>query len=222
MAFEEFGATDFDFEESNWELKSRYLQPKIKSETALDEFVEYKYAQDFAKEIDLSKRTFAIVNGSFIFGDFIEALLVENAILCVEMQISTLSLSQENIDSLAGLLDQGYIEKLIILGSDFFVNAECKDRKNVSFNLVEYMKQVLDINNRFQFVIARTHMKVCIFETSKGNKFVIHGSANLRSSANYENLMIENNPDLYDFIAAFHAELKKKYKVIDKEIPKKF
>jgi len=187
MAFEEFGATDFDFEESNWELKSRYLQPKIKSETALDEFVEYKYAQDFAKEIDLSKRTFAIVNGSFIFGDFIEALLVENAILCVEMQISTLSLSQENIDSLAGLLDQ-----------------------------------VLDINNRFQFVIARTHMKVCIFETSKGNKFVIHGSANLRSSANYENLMIENNPDLYDFIAAFHAELKKKYKVIDKEIPKKF
>jgi hypothetical protein len=198
----------------NWELDSRYLQPKIKTEDELDEFVEYKYAEEFAKNIDLSKKTFAIVNGSFIFGDFIEALLIENAILCKEMQISTLSLSQENIDSLAGLMYQGYIEKLTIIGSDFFASHE-------KYNLMEYMKQVLDIDDRFQMIVARTHMKVCIFETSKGNKFVIQGSANLRSSSNYEQMTVEQNAELYDFIKAFHSELEKKYKVINHKVKKK-
>ena len=200
--------------DSNWKLKSWYLQPKIQTENELDEFVTFKYAIDFAKQIDLSKRTFAIVNGSFIFGDFIEALLIENAILAKELQISTLSLNQENIDSLAGLMKDGYIEQLTIIGSDFFASHE-------KYNLMEYMKEVLDIDNRFQMIVARTHMKVCIFETSKGNKFIIHGSANLRSSSNYEQMTIEINPEFYDFIYNFHSDLEKKYKVIDKSVKKK-
>ena len=213
MTFDDLN-TDFSFSDTNWEIESRYLQPKIKTEDEQDEFVNYKYAEDLAKNIDLNKKTFAIVNGSFIFGDFIEALLIENAILCKEMQISTLSLSQENIDSLAGLMKDGYIENLMIVGSDFFASHE-------KYNLMEYMKEVLDIDNRFQIIVARIHMKVCIFETSKGNKFVIHGSANLRSSSNYEQIVIEKNAELYDFIHDFHEKLGIKYKVINKKIPKK-
>ena len=207
----------FDFDttkDTNWELESRYLQPKIKTEDEQDEFVMYKYAEEAAKKIDLSKKTIAIVNGSFILGDFLEALLIENAIKCVDCKIATLSLNQENVDSLAGLMRDGYIENLTIMGSDFFAVHE-------KYALMEYMREVLDIDNRFQMIVARTHIKVIMFETSRGNKFVIHGSANLRSSSNYEQIVIEQNAEMYDFFSKFFADLGEKYKTINHKVKKK-
>jgi len=210
----EFNKQLLNFEKRSFEFETRYVEPRLPDDADADDYCEYKYAADLAKNINLNNRTFAIVNGSFIFGDFIEALLVEHKIKAVEMQIATLSLSQENVDSLAGLMKQGYIEKLTIIGSDFFATHE-------KYNLVPYMYEKLDIDNRFQLVVARSHTKICCFETSKGNKFVIHGSANLRSSGNYEQVVIEKNADLYDFNYKFNKDLEVKYKTINQKIPKK-
>lgn len=190
----DFDKTPLSFNNKGFEFQTRYIDAFIKSDHDSDKYAEYKYAADFAKSIDLTKRTFAIVNGSFIFGDFIEALLVEHKIKAVNMQIATLSMSQENVDSLAGLMRDGYVENLTLIGSDFFV-------KHEEHNLVPYIYEQLDIDNRFQLCVARVHTKICIFETSKGNKFVIHGSANC------EQVVVEMNAPLMILILSLMQKL---------------
>lgn len=84
--------------------------------------VIYDNAVKLAKELflDFGQRADVIVSGNFIFGDFVEAYLRTWKVKCKEMIISTLSLSQENIDSLKNLIDFGYIDKLKILVSAYF------------------------------------------------------------------------------------------------------
>ena len=57
---------------------------------------------------------------------------------------------------------------------------------NEKYQLIPYLRKKLDVNNRFQLAIAGIHTKIVQFETNDGQKIVIHGSANLRSSGNVE------------------------------------
>jgi hypothetical protein len=172
-----------------------------------------------AKDIKVEKdtRIFAIINGSFIFGDFIEALIVENNWGIKEMTISTLSMSDENIDSLANLINGDYLDKLNLIISTFFYANEY----NRGTCLVNYMYEQLDKDNKFQLSVAATHCKTCIFETHCGLKIVIHGSANLRTSDNLEQIMIEENETLYNFNLEYQEQIIEKFKTINKDKEKK-
>jgi hypothetical protein len=85
-------------------------------------------------------------------------------------------------------------------------------------NLIPYIYKRLDQGDRFQLAVAGTHAKTCIFETDCGRKVVIHGSANLRSSGNIEQVMVEENPMLYDFNKAYQDRILDRYSTIRKEI----
>ena len=117
-----FNFDDNGFEMLNFDLdeETRYEILQVKKRKTKN--VEYKYAQDFAKQIKIEKdsRYYAFIDGSFIFGDFIEAYLVGNDIKA-KVTLSTLSLSQENVDSFANLLDKGYISELNIIVSFLFL-----------------------------------------------------------------------------------------------------
>jgi hypothetical protein len=177
--------------------------------------VKYKNAKSLAKEIEIKKdeRYFCIIDGSFIFGDFIEAFIYERAMEVEVLTLSTLSMSQENIDSFKNLLNLGYIKQLNIIVSDFFYSHE----RN---GLVKYMYEQLDINDDFQLSVCRTHTKICMFETKMngGRKYVIHGSANLRSSDNIEQFMIEENEQLYDFNKEFHDKIIENFATVKKSL----
>lgn len=69
---EDFGE-EFEISEK---FENRYVKPP-KSKELPTKKLKYEIAESLAKDIDLSQRTFVIVNGTFIFGDFIEALVVE-------------------------------------------------------------------------------------------------------------------------------------------------
>jgi len=197
---------DFDID-----TEKRYCKPPMSK----SKNVKYKNASDLSKEIIIGKneRYFCVIDGSFIFGDFIEAFIYDRAMNVKEMTISTLSMSQENIDSFKNLMEKGYLQKLNIIVSDFFYSHERQ-------NLVKYMYQHLDIDNRFQFSVCRTHTKICLFETEMngGRKYVIHGSANLRSSDNIEQFMIEENEELFDFNKNFHDKIIDNFKTINKSL----
>lgn len=202
-----------DFDSPSFEeIETRYLKPKLQK-TVSEEKLFYERAEKLANDIELAPecRYYVIVNGSFIFGDFIEALIVSKNLHVKEMTISTLSLSQNNIDSLAGLLQGGYVEKLNVIVSAYWYAHERNE-------LVPYFYQECDIDNKFQLAVAGSHCKLCIFETMLGNKVVIHGSANLRSSQNIEQIVIEENKELYDFNADFQNKIIEKYKTINKPI----
>jgi len=196
----------------NTNFETRYIKPPYTPERS-EIYAKYKYAEDLAKNVIIAngQRTFAIIDGSFIFGDLIEAICVEHNLLVDSMTISTLSMSENNIDSLANLINGGYVQELNLIVSAYFYSHE-------RYNLIDYAYKNLDIDDKFQLAVAGTHCKTCIFVTNSGTKVVIHGSANLRSSSNIEQIMIECNDDLYDFNYDYQQSIIRKYKTINKPI----
>lgn len=192
--------------------KSRYIKPP-KSKEIPERRLKYKNAEALATDIkpELGMRAFVFLDGTFIAGDFLEAWFTTHNIIAKELTVSTLSLNDNNIDSLAVLIDGGFVEKLNIIVSDYFYSHERR-------NLIPYAYKMLDKENRFQLAAAGTHCKLMMFETHKGAKVVIHGSANLRSSSNIEHITIEENPELYDFTMDLHRLILDKYKTINKSV----
>lgn len=190
---------------------NRYIRPKLKP--FKESRIIYEHAVELAEaiEIDTGVRYDAVVSGNFIFGDFIEAFMVRNNCKAVRMDITSLSLGQENIDSLHTLLDKGYVDSLNLIVSAYFYAHE-------AHRLIPYIYGRLDIDNRFQLAVAGTHMKTCLIETLGGKKVIIHGSANLRSSANIEQFTIEENPELYMFYCEIDNNILSTYSTINKEI----
>lgn len=204
---------DFDLNINiNDKFNSRYVKPKYCPEIS-ESKLKYKNAQKLADEITLSEamRYYVVVDGTFIFGDLLEAIIVKNNLKCKKITISTLSLSENNIDSLHNLIEGGFIEELNIIISDYFYSHERE-------NLIRYMYQELDIDDKFQLAVASSHMKVTTIETFKGNKLVFHGSANMRSSSNLEQLMIEENKDLYNFNNEIFTNIIEKYATVKKSL----
>lgn len=210
----DLGSLDIEFDTPMLDkgFKNRYTKSKI-SRNLPSYKIRYSNAQILAKEIKLNDeiRYDCIVAGNFIFGDFIEAFITHNNAKCKQLTISTLSLDQNNVDSLANLLKGNFVDEMNIIVSDYFYAHEKK-------SLIPYLYDKLDIDDRFQLAVAGTHTKIVLFETLGGKKIVIHGSANLRSSSNIEQFTIEENKALFDFHSDYHHSIIKKYSTINKSI----
>lgn len=211
-----FDLTPIDFSEIEISVgvtfKTRYIKPPQSIEIA-ETNLKYANAKKLAKDISITNndRYFVIVNGSFIFGDFIEALIVEKNYHVKSMTISTLSMSENNVDSLAHLLNGVFVDELNLIVSDYFYSHE-------KWSLTPYIYKELDKKNKFQLAAASTHCKVCIFETYCGKFVVIHGSCNLRSSSNIEQFVIEDNKQLYNFNYDYQMAIIKEFKTINKSV----
>lgn len=208
----DFDLFDFDPGERADE-ESRYIRPALVP--MRQERVTYERAEELARAIDITPgcRYDCIVSGSFIFGDFIEAFMLRNNCRAVKMTITTLSLSQENIDSLHTLLEKGYIDRLDMVVSDYFYSHE-------RHGLIPYMYQQLDMGDRFQLAVAFVHTKTLHMQTLGGKKIVIHGSANLRTSGNVEQFTIEENTELYGFYEERFSPIVERFKTIRKTAPR--
>lgn len=78
----DFSNIDIDF---NIGINQRYCKPAM----AKSKNVKYKNASQLSKEILIkqNERYFCIIDGSFIFGDFIEAFIYDRAMKVSEMTI---------------------------------------------------------------------------------------------------------------------------------------
>jgi hypothetical protein len=209
--FSSFSDIEIDL---NVDFETKYIKPPRTKKLTYKK-LKYSKAEKLAKELDFKAldRAFVIVNGSFIFGDFIEAFIVENQINVLEMTISTLSYSKDNIDSLKNLFNADYIQKLNIIVSDYFFSHE-------KHKLIKYTYDQFNEND-FQLATAGTHCKICQFKTEGNKHIVIHGSVNLRSSGNIEQFVIEDNEELYNFNKEYQDRIIEKYKTINKTIRSK-
>jgi hypothetical protein len=213
----DFDLPNFDFDVDFLEANGgRYINPHTRGSLHVkSHHVKYDNAEKLARDIEIGQGSVshALLSGNFIAGDFIEALFVEKNIHTKCLSISTLSLSDENIDSLKNLLVGGFVDNLDFIISDYFHGHE-----KHKAGLVPYMLDTLDIDNCFQLAVAASHTKIALFETDEGFKFVIHGSANLRSSACVEQITIEENPVLYDFYKSYHDAILAEYSIIKKSL----
>lgn len=203
---------DLDISIADNGFDNRYIKSKVAKDIPAHK-LKYRNAIKLAKDIKIEEgiRYDCIVAGNFIFGDFIEAFITHNNAKCLQLTISTLSLDQNNVDSLVNLMTGNYVDNLNLIISDYFYAHE-------RGSLIPYIYDKLDIDNRFQLASASSHTKITMFETLGGKKIVIHGSANLRSSSNIEQFTIEENPGLYDFHFEYHNRIIEKYMTINKEI----
>lgn len=209
LSIEDFSDIELELE---LEFETRYIKPPRTQQIAIEN-LKYSNAEKLAKEISIAEndRYFVVVNGTFIFGDFIEALIVEENYKVKQLTISTLSMSENNVDSFANLLNGGYVDELNLIVSDYFYSHERHD-------LVPYIYKELDKDNKFQFAAAGTHCKIALIETECNKKIILHGSCNLRSSSNIEQFVIEENKALFDFNQDYQNAIIEKYKTIDKAV----
>ena len=195
-------------------IATRYTLPKPYN--MAEKFVMYENAQQLARALRLRKneRAHCVVSGDFIFGDFIEAYMMTYNICATTMTIATLSLNQNNVDSLHHLMRTNRIERLNLIISSYFYG-------NERHALIPYIYQNLDIGNRFQLAVGGIHTKTTHFSTLGGKHIVIHGSANLRSSGNMEQFTIEENKALFDWYEEIYAAIIERYKSINHDVRNK-
>lgn len=205
-----FDLSGLDGEASAARLTTRYVKPPLyvgERRTAVKYERAVELVHDTGRAILDGERVDALLAGNFIFGDFFEALAVEANLWIDDLTLSTLALSQENVDSLHNLMAGDYLGTLNIVVSDYWY---AHNRANVS-----YVHEQLDIGDRFQLAVAGVHTKIALIRAGE-RKIVIHGSANLRSSRSVECITIETSPALYDFHHAWHHTILAHYATIRK------
>jgi len=209
----DFDLSDFNVTNESDGLKTRISTPKVYKKT-LTQKIKYENAEKLAGKIDISAgtRSFVIVSGNFIFGDFLEALIFGRKLDVKNIYVSTLSMSENNIDSLKNIkIISPNLNQMNIILSDYFYSHE-------KYNLVKYLYQELDRDNQLQVAYCGNHCKISLIETRDNQFFVMHGSANLRSSGNIEQFIFEENEELYMFNKRYMDAIIKKYKTINKSI----
>ena len=175
----------------------------------------YEHAIDLARElaIDNETETFAYVSGNFVFGDLLEALVEERRLTVRSLGIQTLSMSDENIDSIRNVCEMTPVERLDLVLSDYWYAHE-RHRGG----LVGYLFDELDMEGlELRVAFAGIHAKVTTIETLRGNVLTMQGSANLRSSGNMEQLHISPDRGLYEFCDGMTRRIIEAYDVVNQD-----
>jgi hypothetical protein len=204
------GTFDLDFTTDEQQTEM-FVKPHLKKAQTVD----YSNAIDMCRELRLCDgfRMFAFVAGNFVFGDLLEAMTKTRRWTIEKMTIQTLSLNRYNIDSIANIVRMSGMSELRLVIS-YYWYANYLHAKKGEQALVPYLFETLEPLTNLSVAIMRTHSKVVSVLTKKGGKVVIHGSANLRSSDNVEQVCIECDPDLYDFVETFADEAIAEYDVV--------
>ena len=194
----------FDFSSLDFDKKSEEQMqevPKLNTEPVM-----FENAKQMAIKVDWSKDYFCFVAGSFIFGDFIEALLYAKRLKPTSVYITTLGLSKSNIDSIVNMVDYLKAEKVNIVVSHYFSGVE-------RHNLVPYMEQEFKFKP-INVAVLQSHCKIALIKTDKGD-CLISGSANLSSSNNVEQFIITHDQQAIDFIQKRLDNIMDKFTVIE-------
>lgn len=196
---------------------TRYDRPRV-YDNVLGE-VSYEHVRDFVDGLDLSEgyRAFAFVSGNFVFGDVLEAMVERRKVAPRLMTVQTLSMSEENVDSLRNVVDMmgGRLERLRIVLSVYFWGHEHRPGQ-----LVPYLHERLDVPGLdLDVAFASIHTKIVTMETLSGHHLVMDGSANLRSSRNVEQVRVECDDGLYAFVEGFADRVFAAYSTINRDQP---
>lgn len=106
-----------------------------------------------------------------------------------QMTVATLGFNRQNADSLCQLLDAGAVRHVLLLVSDYFRSSDRTIFADIRRDLQARGQRV---------AIARSHAKLLLFQA--GDKsIVLETSANLRSSVNWEQFCIADDPALLAF-----------------------
>lgn len=116
-----------------------------------------------------------------------------------ELYASTYSISRKVIDALVQLHQQGIIEKITLLISDSLI------KRNPA--TIDYLKALILDKPNFEVLFTWVHAKVCICKTAD-QFYIIEGSGNWASNAQYEQYIFANSKAVYEFRKILFTESK--------------
>lgn len=144
----------------------------------------------------------AIMTGTYDLMHLIIVLLDRLGSPCQQLRIATLSLLARNVTEMASLLDAGKVQRLDLLASDFFSRHD----KAIFNELVQ------ELSSRGQRVAAaRSHCKVVCLALEDGRKYLLEGSANLRTNKNQEQFALTWDAALHDWYAVWLDDMVSKH-----------
>lgn len=196
---------DFSFDFSSFDFTSKTEEearevPRLSLEPAC-----FENAEEMANALDYGKDYICFVSGTFIFGDFLEALVLVKELAPKQMYITTLGMGKENVDSIVNLTDYLGCEHLNLVVSHYFAGVERHD-------LVPYMEQEF-AGKPIDVAVLKSHCKIALIRSDKGD-VAITGSANLSSSTNVEQFIIAHDPTLIDFLEKRLKEIMDRFTVM--------
>jgi hypothetical protein len=145
-----------------------------------------------------------VMTGLYDLMHLVVCLLQRFDCLCVTMRIATLSLSARNVQEMVALLDAGSVGRLDLLASDFFKRHE----KDI---MAELLKEFSERGQRV--AIARSHCKVVTMALVDGRRYVLEGSANLRTNKNAEQFCLSRYPALHRWYDVWLSQMVTRYEV---------
>lgn len=200
VELEDIGIT-FDAENSEDVVKDLLKTAKIKYQP-----VAFENAAEMAKAIDLEADYFAMVPGSFVFGDLLEALCLKKALQPKRLFITTLGMSPDNVDSLVNMHDFLYCKEINLIVSHYYASVE--RNKNIPYIIEQFGGRNMNL------AVCGNHSKVVLMERENGSDFVIFGSANLSSSANLEVFAIIHDREVVKYVRKLMTGIMKKWTVV--------
>lgn len=195
---------DFDFNLEPDKDSNKFI--KLENHNVKNKDVFYENAQKLVHDINIQRGECVYVNlaGNFIFGDFIGAFITCNSLDVAELTVISLSGAIDNFEMLDELMNNGYVEKINLVLSKYYLRTEQKKHSKT----IQFLSDLIDKHKGlFNVYYADNHSKSVLIRTKKGGYVSMHGSANLRSSTNIEQMIIQENKELYDFNYSFFKNL---------------
>jgi hypothetical protein len=195
------------------EKKNNDIEVNIVVENSHFETISYDYAIDFVKQLDLinKQNKIGFFTGKFICGDIFEAFSEMYNTKIKHLIISSLSMNEDNIDSLKNIFLMNKLEKLTLIVSHFWYS----HAKHKLYNY--FLQEFKDYD--VELIIAKTHAKLYLIETEH-NKFFIETSANLNSCNNIEQYRLSFNQNEYEFYKNILLNIANTFKENNKELIK--
>jgi len=149
----------------------------------------------------------AVLRGNFVVGDMLPYLLTFTG-YCPLLRISSLSVSDHNAETLRDLVTAGKVGRTMLIVSHWFKGGHEAGAFRSITNI---------IGDTGDIKATRCHAKMILIRSADFN-LVLAGSANLRSSDSLEQITIHNDPEVYDFHAAWMDEMRdeKKHSIGEK------
>jgi hypothetical protein len=114
------------------------------------------------------------------------------------LRLATLCYNGRNLAEMVRLLDSGAVRRLTLLCSSFFRD----HNKGLWAATLEELRP-----RGGRAAAGRSHAKVVTFAFASGRRLTLEGSANLRSNANREQLLIADGAGLHDWHAAWIEDM---------------
>ncbi len=134
-----------------------------------------------------------LLTGYFDFALVLTCVLRSRPAPCEALRVATLSFSKKNVQEMAGWLDEGLVQRLVLLASDFMKEGNAETYRRAVRELAGQRGQAGGS--------ARCHAKVACLHFADGLKLAFEGSMNLSTNRNLEQMAVINDAGLHDWHA---------------------